>query len=335
MGDMGVEQFVENLFTQDVIENILNRFNLDHSYKKLGDFENYVFEVYELGKPKILRITHSSHRSKQELESELDWIQYLNRCGISIPNVLLSPDEKTVEEFTVENSSFFASLFEKASGDPITLDDSIFNEKLFYKWGKMIGKMHRHTKEYQPSEGIVPRQHWDSADLLDFEKYYSNEELLEHTRNVVGKIQQLAKSKDNYGLIHSDIHQGNFFYDGNTIHVFDFDDASYHYFASDIAIPLYYATNSKHFYSTRDERNRFAKKFLTAFLDGYEEENKFFSDWIEMIPLFLQLRDSELYAVFNKKVAPEERNDRVKHWMKEIKQRMEENVAIVDIDFLT
>ncbi|PTY72862.1 hypothetical protein B5V88_17605, partial [Heyndrickxia sporothermodurans] len=43
----------------------------------------------------------------------------------------------------------------------------------------------------------------------------------------------------------------------------------------------------------------------------------------------------ELYAVFNKKVAPEERNDRVKHWMKEIKQRMEENVAIVDIDFLT
>ncbi|QQZ10295.1 phosphotransferase enzyme family protein [Heyndrickxia vini] len=332
-----MEQFVEKLFTQEVIENILTTFNLDHSYKKLGDFENYVFEVNEQGKPKILRITHSSHRSKQELESELDWIQHLYRCGIKIPNVLLSPEGNTVEKFTVKDSAFFASLFEKASGHPISLEDSIFNEKLFYKWGKMIGKMHRHTKEYQPSERIVSRHHWDANDLLDFEKYYGKEEsqLLEHAKNVVQEIKQLTKSKDNYGLIHSDIHHGNFFYDGEMIHVFDFDDACYHYFVSDIAIPLYYATNSKHFIGTREERNRFAKKFLTAFLDGYQEENKLPREWIKKIPLFLKLRDIDLYAVFNKKVAPEQRNDRVKHWMQEIKERMKKNEAIVDIEFLT
>lgn len=328
-----MEQSVDRQFTKGVIEKILNHFNLDLEYKKLGDFENYVFEIYENGAPKILRVTHSSHRSKEELESELDWIQHLHRCGISIPGVFLSPDGHTVEEFEVEDSSFFASIFEKAPGNPVKLDDDIFNEKLFYKWGKMIGKMHRHTKDYQRSEGVIPRSQWDENDLLNLEKYYTGDAaaLLENVNTVIDKIKQLPKNKDSFGLIHTDIHHGNFFYDGNDIHVFDFDDACYQYFASDIAIPLYYATNSKYFFGTQEERNQFAKKFLNAFLDGYQEENKLAREWIETIPLFLKLRDIDLYAVFNKKVAPEDRSDRINHWMMEIKDRIEQDIAIVDL----
>ncbi|MGE8206919.1 phosphotransferase enzyme family protein [Heyndrickxia sp. NPDC080065] len=328
-----MEKTIERQFSTGVIEQIRNKFNLDSEYKKLGDFENYVYEVYENGQPKILRVTHSSHRSKQQLESEIDWIRYLHQSGIRIPAVYLSPSGKLVEEFAVENSFFFASLFEKASGYSIKIDEPAFNEKLFYKWGRMIGKMHRHTKDYQQSKGIVSRYHWDENDLLDFEKYYTGENslLLESAKSVVAKIKQLPQNKNSYGLIHTDIHHGNFFYDGEEIYVFDFDDASYQYFVSDIAIPLYYAVNSKHFFGTREERNQFAHKFLTAFLDGYNEENQLTREWLERIPLFLQLRDIDLYAVFNKKIAPEDRNERVVHWMSEIKERIEKNVPIVDI----
>lgn len=335
MGGKDMELLVEKQFATGVIGKIIKRLHLDEKYIKLGDFENYVFEVYENGQAKILRVTHSSHRSKPELESELDWIQHLHRCGIRIPEVYKSPNGNTVEEFKVGDSSFFASLFEKAAGSHVKVDDKMFNEKLFYKWGKMIGKMHRHTKNYQRSKGIVPRSQWDENDLLNLNKYYTGEDvpLLDNVFPIVEKIKQLPKNKDSFGLIHTDIHHGNFFYDGNEIHVFDFDDACYQYFASDIAIPLYYATNSKHFFGTREERNQFAKKFLHAFLDGYEEENRLAREWIEMIPLFLQLRDIDLYAVFNKKVAPEDRNDRVLHWMKEIRERIEQNVPIVDLIF--
>jgi len=41
-------------------------------------------------------------------------------------------------------------------------------------------------------------------------------------------------------LIHTDVHAGNFFVDDGRITVFDFDDSSYQWFASDIAIALYY-----------------------------------------------------------------------------------------------
>ena len=45
---------------------------------------------------------------------------------------------------------------------------------------------------------------------------------------------------DSYGLIHTDLHFGNMYYDGQTLTIFDWDDACYKHFISDIAIILFY-----------------------------------------------------------------------------------------------
>ncbi|MCJ8010057.1 phosphotransferase enzyme family protein [Lederbergia wuyishanensis] len=330
-----MEHSVEKQFTSEIMNKILSTYHLDTNFKKLGDFENYAFEVNHEGEAKILRVTHSSHRTQKELESELDWIQYLHGCGINIPAVFLSPNGNTVEAFQAEDSVFYASLFEKARGNPVKLVD--FNEKLFRIWGKVIGKMHNFTKSYQPGENIQPRYQWDENDLLRLEYYYpeSDKAALKAARNVVAEIEKLPKTKDSYGLIHTDIHAGNFFYDGDAIHIFDFDDASYHFFASDIAIPLYYSLISKHLYGTREERNEFAREFMQAFLEGYREENELSQECIETISLFLKLRDVDLYSVFSKKVPAEERTERMQHWIAEIKERIEKNEAIVDLDLIS
>ena len=73
-----MEKAVSSLMTQEILDYFLERFRLDREIKKLGDFENYVFETYKNGQPYILRITHSSHRSKNEILSELDWMRHLN-----------------------------------------------------------------------------------------------------------------------------------------------------------------------------------------------------------------------------------------------------------------
>ena len=55
-----------------------------------------------------------------------------------------------------------------------------------------------------------------------------------------GWLDSLPKDDDCYGLIHADIHQGNFFVDENdNITIFDFDDCHYHWFAYDLAVPLF------------------------------------------------------------------------------------------------
>ncbi|MED1204391.1 phosphotransferase enzyme family protein [Heyndrickxia acidicola] len=328
-----MEKAVDQLFTEEVKKEILSRLQLDPEMKKLGDFENYVFEVYQKGVPQILRVTHSSHRSKEELESELDWIQYLHRNGIHIPNVIESAEGHTVEAFKAGDTHFFASLFEKAAGSGVKAEEA--GKEMIIAWGKMIGKMHRITKDYTPPAGIKPRYQWTDNDLLDFEKYFDGEDahLLEHAREIVRQIGELPANRESFGLIHSDIHLGNFFYDGKEIHVFDFDDACYHYFASDIAIPLYYTATFRDFKGTRAERTAYAKEFMDAFLSGYREENDLPAEYLAAIPLFLKLRDIDLYAVLNKKVAPEDRTERVKEWMLQIKERMEKNEALVDLDF--
>ena len=50
--------------------------------KPLGDFENYIFKAKDDRKEEyVLRLTHSSHRSKKEVEAELDFYGMLLRMG--------------------------------------------------------------------------------------------------------------------------------------------------------------------------------------------------------------------------------------------------------------
>jgi Ser/Thr protein kinase RdoA (MazF antagonist) len=51
-------------------------------------------------------------------------------------------------------------------------------------------------------------------------------------------LRSLPTPVDGYGLLHTDLHHGNFFVDEGRITAFDFDDIGYNWFASDIAVLL-------------------------------------------------------------------------------------------------
>lgn len=57
-------------------------FHVTVDEKPLGDFENYIFKAKgDRGEDYVLRLTHSSHRSKQGVEAELDFYDMLRRMG--------------------------------------------------------------------------------------------------------------------------------------------------------------------------------------------------------------------------------------------------------------
>ncbi|MDZ5470551.1 phosphotransferase [Bacillus sp. 31A1R] len=331
-----MEKTVDLVFTDDIKLEFLKRFSLEPEFKKLGDFENYVYEVYKEGTPFILRVTHSSHRDKADLLSELDWMNYLNDKGVNVPKCYLSPNNEFVETLQASDGTyFFGSLFSKAQGEPVKVnDDEKFNPKLFYAWGKTIGKMHHETIQYTLPENVKKRPQWDDDDLLNVEDYISSEEqsIIKNAQELLVELKSLPKTKENYGLIHTDIHSGNFFFDGHEIHVFDFDDCSYQWFTSDIAIPVYYSVLYRYPNGNQEERNRFGNMYLESFIEGYETEHKLPDGWKEQLPLFMRLRDVVLYAVFHKKIAPEDRNERILALMSEIKMRVENKEAIIDVN---
>lgn len=332
-----MEKSVQVLQTNEIILHFLASFSLNEKYKLLGDFENFVYEVYKEEQPYILRITHSSHRELESLYAEIEWLNFLHNQGIQVSTPIPSINGKYVELITAKDQSiFYACLFTKASGEPINIREMPIQDKLFYSWGRTIGKMHSATKKYVPSPLIKKRPQWDEDELLNVEKYFPETEVVEkeNAKQLIEQIHALPKDRDNYGLIHSDIHSGNFYYDGSSIHVFDFDDCCYHWLVSDMAIPLYYSCLSRYTAEQEEERELFGRLFMQAFLQGYQSVNELPKDWELQLPLFLMLRDITLYSVLNKKVAPADRTDRVNRMLAEIKLRINQKKSIVNINFL-
>ncbi|PPA70915.1 phosphotransferase enzyme family protein [Jeotgalibacillus proteolyticus] len=330
-----MEKWIDDQFNEQVLKEAANRFGaVSTNAKKLGDFENYVFEVHKDSLSYILRLTHSSHRCRQDVLAELEWINFLHENGVNASLVHQSANGELVEELKLSDSSFFVCLFDKAPGDPVKAGDDHFSAPLFEKWGEMIGKMHRVTKNFEPGE--ARREHWTADDVIDLSNFLDSQKdgmIITGNEMLVNKIKEIPETKERFGLIHSDIHSGNFFFHEGDVHVFDFDDSTYFYYLSDIAIPLYYAVWAKLRNANLEERSAFGSKFYHSFLKGYVRENHLLEEWVEQLPLFLKLRDYALYGVFHKKVDLENGNERERELVREIRGRLLQNELIVDLNY--
>lgn len=328
-----MEAWIEKIFSMELLEEAAQKYNASTvQSKKLGDFENYVYEVHREGKPYILRLTHDSHRTKKEVEAEVQWINYLHDHGVNLSLVHPSTNGELVEEVTVNGSSFYVCLFNKAPGEIIRGNDKRFGPALFKKWGKVTGKMHKLTKLYNEGKRVRPR--WDEDDLLQFHLYLKEEDrdIIQGGNELVKELQQLPETDEVFGLIHSDIHPGNFFYHEGEIHLFDFDDSMYFHYISDIAIPLYYSVWFAHRNETLEERSAFGQEMLSHFLIGYVEENSLSEEWLERIPKFLMFRDYVLYTVFHKKVDLETADSNTKELVHQIGARLKNEEPIVKLN---
>ena len=301
-----MEAIVERLFTEEIITKGKQLFCVGGELKKLGDFESFIFSgnVESTGEDCILRFTHSSHRSAQDILAEVEWVSYLKEKGASVPEHYDSINHKLTEEIKAEDGSYFiVTCYEKFEGSRVKWSEIEAEGKweIVEEWGRTIGQLHRITKDYSPKIGLK-RLSWKDEELLQIEEWIANPipEVIQYRNQILSQLEQLSVNRDVYGLIHSDIHLGNFLIEDGKMNVFDFDDCSYHWFASDIAIALYYSILSRDFQKT-DEREQIAKKFLDHFLKGYEKENLLPADALETIPIFLRLRDIVLYAALQKK----------------------------------
>ncbi|MDA3887046.1 MAG: hypothetical protein PF638_15780 [Candidatus Delongbacteria bacterium] len=73
-----MEKYIDDLRTDEVLSQAAGFFNTSLSDLNLiGGFENYVYDYTIDNKEFVLRLTHTSHRSKDQLCGELEWIEFL------------------------------------------------------------------------------------------------------------------------------------------------------------------------------------------------------------------------------------------------------------------
>ncbi|MFJ8416328.1 phosphotransferase enzyme family protein [Bacillus paramycoides] len=323
-----MEIAVERVFTNEILVSAARVFHVTVEEKPLGDFENYIFHAKDRNdEDYVLRLTHSSHRSKKEVEAELDFLRYVAEHGAKAAGPYYSIFQNLVEEIGAEDgTSFYASLFVYAKGEKVKGDESPYwGDTFFEAWGKAIGQLHRLTMNYPKTDDRDTWEEDESAIVNELE----DKKVKEIATVLMNEIKALPIEKETFGLMHGDIHPGNFHYDGKELTIFDFDDAAYNYFIHDLAMVLYYSVLFTPW--TVEEKTEFARKQLEVLRKGYEYEHRLADSWYESLPLFLRLRDIGLYGTLQKKFKGKDMSDNFRELSEQLYERIIKKEAIVNI----
>ncbi len=286
----------KRLYNDQILSEAAKRFGSSmQQTKDLGGFESFVYEIERGdGRQFIMKITHSVRRTKDYLMGELEFVNYLAANGVQTSVAVPSVNGELIEMIEAKEGYFLAYAFEKAEGRLIEVTD--WSESLLQEWGRVIGQMHRLTKDYTPSNPAYKRQEWSEEDVFANRKKYipadaKHEKALEVFDALLKEIAELPKTKDSYSLIHNDLHQSNFFLTPNQkIIPFDFDDCVYHYFINDIAIVMYHLMLHNKFGFLQRDKKESAEFILANLMEGYRKENSLDDFWLQKLPLFVRKR---------------------------------------------
>jgi amicoumacin kinase len=297
--------------------------------RPLDAFESFIYEFKRGPDAFILRISHSLRRSENLIRGEVDWTNHLAAGGVSVARAVASATGQWVEP--IEDGlggQFLATAFVKAPGcSPWEL----WSPELYETYGKLLGSMHALAEGYQPPHPEWKRPEWDDEIMEFVDRYLPPSETLTRAKYqlLCDHLRSLPKGDSTYGLIHQDAHGSNLFVDeSGAITLFDFDDCAYSWFINDIAIVLFYIVMDA------EDWPAFTRQFMTHFLRGYRQEHRLDPKWLQEIPVFLKMREMELYAVMHRDFDVSDiDNAWCARFMRDRKFKIEHEVPFIDFDF--
>lgn len=294
----------------------------------LGGFESFIFRYNREDSGIILRLAHSIRRTRTLIQGEVNFIRYLAENGVAVADAVVSMQGNLVEEIPDgKGGSFLATAFREIKGKPPW--EFGWSNELFEQYGTLMGKMHRLSVSYSPTEQLRPA--WNSHCLGGDPVQMIPEEqpaVRKRIEELESRALALPADRDSYGLVHYDVHGGNMLIDSaGQINLFDFDDCAMNWFAFDIAVALFYMiTNARN-------PEELAVQFLKPYLTGYSREHRLNRTWLEHIPLFLQIREADLYAVIHRSMDVSCLTGWCAMFMDGRQERIEAGTPYLDIDF--
>ena len=149
---------------------------------------------------------------------------------------------------------------------------------------------------------------WIEGELLE----HNNTDLLSYCKSIREKVQQIAISKMNYGLVHYDFELDNIFYSKKNMTVIDFDDGMYSWYALDIEQAYDVLSDI----NTGEELEKWKREFLSGYKSEYDIEDEMLS----RLPLFRKFID--LYSYIRVRRCVEEKWRHEPDWMVELRSKL-------------
>lgn len=236
--------------------------------------ENATFKVTDQSNASYLaRVCREDYHTDEALKEELSWLKRLSSStDLQVPAPILNNKKKLFSKAQL------TPYFEPTNIVIFKWTEGRFIEKKFSAYrarqlGALMAQLHQSSKKYK----VKHRMYWDAEGLLGKKAKLGDLESLNLTKSQRKKIFNLRedifnrleayqqKFPDKMGLIHADMHTGNFFFNRNGIVTIDFDDCGYGFYAYDLCIPFMVLNRMKNL-SNLDRRN-----IKTAILTEYRK----------------------------------------------------------------
>ncbi len=302
-----------------------------------GGHFSAVYQFSKAGRDYVLRITPpNADIDLQAMPAILEWVRYLREHGAPVAGPVASNRGKLIESCEEAGRTFIFTAFEKAPGvRGETLPFEQGSPALFRELGRVVGKLHAVAKTYVPATAVLTRPQWtETTNCFHCDQPLdpAQDQVQARTLRLHAHIAALPKDHDGFGLIHADIHFANIFIVPDTAQmtVFDFDDCVYGWYAMDVAMGLF---DILVLYPGED-KVAFAGKFLKAYLEGYRSETPFSDFWVQRIPYFLKLLETEIYVMLHRNYTPEDDDPWASTFMPGRRARLEAGLPYVDLDFM-
>ncbi len=245
--------------------------------------------------PYVLRVSYQNDRSREDYLAELEFVRYLYENGASVSNVISSTDGKLMEEVVYENQTITISLFEKAKGMQLAennyryIDGAPLSD-YFFECGKVLGKIHDLSKKYEPVHRRI--QFSDKYNRTYIEALLPEKlsPVKERIYQILDSLEEIEKTKENYGMVHFDYSDGNYHIDYETgrITVYDFDNSCFAWYMYDLAELWIHGSGWIMFEADENKRKKFMEDYFAEILRGYRFETFLSDEMVEKLPLFVK-----------------------------------------------
>jgi Ser/Thr protein kinase RdoA (MazF antagonist) len=236
----------------------------------------------------LLRI-HVNGMTKEEIQSEIMWLNALSKCdGITVPKPLAARDGIYVLEIMTEQDfGLCVTLMHWLEGEH---PGSKLTDRQVMNAGAMMARLHEASASFVPDHDFK-RPAWEADSFkngmakleLYYERFLSEKAWKSYIKAAEKIGTQLAAMKSNshnYGLIHADLHTGNLVFKGDEPFPIDFGRCGYGYHLYDIAGAIIGLPPHKR----------------KIFLQGYESVRQLEPDYAESLSCFFVMFMIENYC---------------------------------------
>lgn len=247
-----------------ILPQALEQYALDivrHEHVRTS--ENIVLKLWTAaGRPCALRIRKTPGPGSAEVLSELVVLhEFSARTGTIVPAPLPARDGRLFCTVAVADEIYLCVIFNWVPGVHVAADQ--ITPAQMAAMARAVAQLHDFSATFRPPADFVRPAYGDewffgpntwSADS-DFVALLPPDAAtcLQKANAVIhNRLENFPRTPDTFGLIHYDLHPGNFLFQENAAHLIDFDECGFGWYLFDLAHTLFEFIENPRFPEFRD-----------------------------------------------------------------------------------